>query len=573
MKHKAMLNKPRTVFERQQRILELLKERSSVTVSELSNTLNVSEGTIRNDLHSLDEKGQLHRVRGGAVAPSQFAAHSSFIRAQVQVNVEQKQWIAQWASGQIDSGDVILMDASTTVLCIAQFLVDRSNLTVVTNGLEVARILAANPSNTIILAGTILKQDGNTLVGAVDERMLQALNIQTAFVSCSGFSVEFGLLERDMQVAHLKQKVLQACQHKVALIDSSKVGKGALTPFAMLSDINRIVTDADMEPDTIEDIRLSGPHVTICSRHTASTYTSYQSNEGYRIGFANISEEMAFSRDVRRGLEIAIEETNSLELIVADNQLNPDIALTVADNLIEQDIDLLIEFQIDESVGNVIMNKANHKGIPVIAVDIPMVGATFFGVDNYQAGLIAGQVLGERVVTDWDSIFDYLVVLEHPRAGNLPAMRIQGQIDGFQQVVGHIPHDRVIHLDCGNTTQISEREMTAMIEQTGSQHRFAVICFNDDAAMGALLAARQCQCEENMLIVGQGGDRRLRIELRNSETRIVGSTAFRPETYGERLVELAKQILAGQSIPPAVYVDHVFIDPENVEEFYPADSN
>lgn len=565
------MSKPSTVFERHQNILESLKERTSISVIELSKMLDVSEGTVRNDLQALDEQGQLRRVRGGAVAPTHYVAHGSGIRAQAQVNAEQKQWIAQWASGQIDSGDVILLDSSTTVLHIAQYLVDRSNLTVVTNGIEVGRILATNPTNTIILVGSILQQDGNSLVGTADEAMMQALNIQTAFFSCVGFSTEMGLLERDLQIAQLKHQVLSTCQKRIALIDSSKVGKGGLTPFASLGEIDHIVTDVNMNVETIDIIRKSGAHVTICSEQTVATYSSYETNGVYRVGFANISEDMAFGREVRRGIELAAQQASNIELIMADNQLNPEIALTVADNLIDQQVDLLIEYQIDENAGNLIASKFNAAEIPIISVDIPMVGATFFGVDNYNTGLIAGKGLGKAIEAEWDNKFDFLIVLEHPRAGNLPAMRIKGQIDGLQQVIGYTSPERIIRLDSGNTTQISERGMISMLQQIGTHKRFAVVCFNDDAAIGALQAARQLNCEDNILIVGQGCDRLLQIELRNPNTRIVGSTAFRPEAYGEGLLELAQRILAGESVPPAVYVDHVFVNAQNIQQYYPAE--
>ncbi|MCA9886982.1 MAG: DeoR family transcriptional regulator [Anaerolineae bacterium] len=565
------MKRPSTVYERHQAILDVLKEHSSVSVPTLADALDVSEGTIRNDLKALDEQGHLRRVRGGAAALSQYTTPSNSTLAKAQVNAQQKQWIAQWASGQIDSGDVILLDASTTVLYIAEHLLDRSNLTVVTHGVEVARILASNPTNTIILIGNLLQQDGNTLVGQVDEAMLQTLNIQTAFVSCSGFSVDAGLLEKDIQIANLKKQILHACQKTIALIDSSKVGKGALSSFAQLSDIDHIVTDIHMAPEYVEAVRSSGPSVTICDEQTTSTYASYESTGSYRLGFANISEEMAFGRDVRRGLELAVQKTTNIELIVADNHLDPHVALANARSFLDQDIDLLIEYQIDEQVGNLISNRVSSLGIPIISVDIPMVGATFFGVDNYNAGLVAGKALGEAVQSSWDGRFDYLVIQEHPRAGSLPALRIQGQLDGFQQILGDVNLDRILRLDSGNTTHISKREMIDAIERVGPQNRFAVICFNDDAAIGSQEAARQLECEENLIIVGQGGDRRLRIELQDPATRIIGSTAFRPEAYGEKLLELAQKILQGESVPPAVYVDHIFINVENLNQYYPVD--
>ncbi len=75
--------------------------------------------------------------------------------------------------------------------------------------------------------------------------------------------------------------------------------------------------------------------------------------------------------------------------------------------------------------------------------------------------------------------------------------------------------------------------------------------------------------KKHLAIVGQGADRLVREELRRSQTRIVGSTAFMPERYGEKLMDLALRILRGESVPPAVYMDHVFVDAENVDVYYP----
>lgn len=109
-----------------------------------------------------------------------------------------------------------------------------------------------------------------------------------------------------------------------------------------------------------------------------------------------------------------------------------------------------------------------------------------------------------------------------------------------------------------------------LLENDPNGHRFAVLCFNDDAAIGALRAARRLGREQDVVIAGQGADRRVRAELRQEESRIIGSTAYRPERYGEKLLELALRILNGESVPPAVYIDHVFITPENVERYYPS---
>jgi ribose transport system substrate-binding protein len=258
-------------------------------------------------------------------------------------------------------------------------------------------------------------------------------------------------------------------------------------------------------------------------------------------------------------------------LILADNKLSKEIALKVADELIAARVDLAIEYQIDERTGNTIFNKFKNAGIPVISVDIPMVGATFFGVDNYQAGHLAGSALGKWIQKNWEGKFDRVIVLEEQRAGALPAARIHGQLDGLQEIVGGIPLAKLIHLECGNTSEESEIQVIRSLQDLHGKHRLAVVSFNDDAAIGALAAAMKQKRENDIVIVGQGADRRVRSELRRPGSRIIGSTAYWPERYGEKLIDAALRILRGEPVSPAVYIDHTFINSENIDQFYPED--
>jgi ribose transport system substrate-binding protein len=268
---------------------------------------------------------------------------------------------------------------------------------------------------------------------------------------------------------------------------------------------------------------------------------------------------MPFAVDVRRGIERAVQTAGNIDLVLADNRLDREVALAVAERFAAQSLDLVIEYQIDEQIGNQIMDNFRQAGIPVIAVDIPIVGATFFGVNNYRAGHMAGLALGDWIKENWDGCIDRLVILEEPRAGSLVAARIQGQLDRLQSVIGDIPADKRLTLNSGNTSEISEAAMTAGFMQMPDAHKIAVICFNDDAAYGALLAARRLGREGDVVIVGQGADRRVREQMSQPGCRIIGSTAYEPERYGEKLVPLALKILHGEPVPPAVYIDHEFI--------------
>lgn len=88
-----------------------------------------------------------------------------------------------------------------------------------------------------------------------------------------------------------------------------------------------------------------------------------------------------------------------------------------------------------------------------------------------------------------------MVILVEPRAGALPAARIQGQLDGLQFVIGQVPVEKQLTLNSGNPSEVSEVEMIAALQQLPDAHRIAVICFNDDAAIGALAAARKMRRE------------------------------------------------------------------------------
>jgi len=331
----------------------------------------------------------------------------------------------------------------------------------------------------------------------------------------------------------------------VALVDSSKFGKVDLTPIARTEQISHMMTDSDLPAHWVEQLRQTCIVLTVCDEATTSSYTPWAIAAGhYRIGFASLGEQVPFATEVRRGIERAAAEAGNVDLFLADNQLDGKIALQVADHLLQRELDLVIEFQLDARAGDVLMAKFRQAGVPVIAVDIPMVGATFFGADNYTSGEMAGTALGAWIREHWGGEMDELIVLEEARAGLLPGARIRGQMDGLQSQVGVIPVEIIRHVDSSNTAEYTE-----------SRHRSGAIAHD---GLGL-----------EMVIVGQGADRRARAEMRRPGSPLIGSTAFRPEKYGDGLIALARSILRREPVPPATYVDHVFITPYNVDGYYP----
>ena len=123
------------------------------------------------------------------------------------------------------------------------------------------------------------------------------------------------------------------------MLDASKIGHIDRTIFGTLEDFDYVITDQGISQLDIQQIRNNDTCVIVCGKQTTSTYPpaiNRTQQAKYRIGFANLSEYTPFSRDVRRSLEKAARESEQVELVVADNQLDPQIALKVADELLAQ---------------------------------------------------------------------------------------------------------------------------------------------------------------------------------------------------------------------------------------------
>jgi DeoR/GlpR family transcriptional regulator of sugar metabolism len=253
-----------TSYERRQKLLELLRRQHGLRLPEIATALDVSEGTVRHDLNALQEEGRLTRFHGGAVLIEQRNFSNTSFASRHREHAVEKEIIARTAYNLVKDGDSILLDASSTVYYFALALETRQRLRVVTNGLDVARLLAKNPSNTVILIGGILNPEGSSLTGLLSEQVLENLHVLKAFVSASGFSIQRGLTEVHLEEAQLKRKAILLAQQVFALLDSSKLGKEDLTSFVRPEQLCCLYTDAGISPGWQQRIEQAGIALHIC---------------------------------------------------------------------------------------------------------------------------------------------------------------------------------------------------------------------------------------------------------------------------------------------------------------------
>jgi ribose transport system substrate-binding protein len=289
----------------------------------------------------------------------------------------------------------------------------------------------------------------------------------------------------------------------------------------------------------------------------------------YRIGYAAQGQESSFDKEVATGLRQAAER-EQLELITVDNRYQPRIALRSADYLIRQEVDLVIEFQADEVIAPAIASKYLEANIPFIAIDIPHPGATYFGANNYQAGLIGGHHLGRWAKRHWNGEADEVLLIELHRAGSLPKARIRGLLAGLSEVMRIQERCKTVPIDGDGQFQTSLERVRKHLRESKAT-RVLVGAANDSSALGALRAFEEAGRAEECAIVGQNAEPEARAELRLPRTRLIASVAYFPEQYGEGLVRLALDILLRKAVPPAVFTKHQIITPDNVDHYYPND--
>jgi ribose transport system substrate-binding protein len=289
----------------------------------------------------------------------------------------------------------------------------------------------------------------------------------------------------------------------------------------------------------------------------------------YRLGYAAQGTDYTFSKEVSLSLERAAA-AEGVELISLDNRYNPKIAQRNADILVREKVDLVIEFQTDEHVAPIVSAKYREANIPLIAIEVPHPGATYFGANNYEAGLIGGRFLGRWAKQHWHTEVDEIVLITLERAGSLPKMRLTGMLVGMKEVFPHLEHCKVSHLDGDGKFGESFEAMRRHLRYSKSR-RSLVGAINDPSALGALRAFQEAGRTDSCAIMGQNASPEGRAELRQPGTRLVGSVAYFPEKYGAEIVAVALDILHRRAVPPAVFVKHQLVTPDTVNHIYPND--
>ena len=241
-------------IERRNQILSKLSTDGKVLVADLAREFNVTEETIRRDLEKLDNDGLARKTYGGAVKNENFNIDLPF-HVRKQTNVESKKRIAALIGDMINDGDYIMLDASTTALCVIKSILHKKNITLITNSIEILIELCNKPEWNILSTGGMLKEGGLSLVGYQAEKMISGFHVDLAICSCKGIDEHNGITDSNERDAEIKKAFFKSANHRLLAVDSSKFDKSSFVKVCGYNEVDTVVTETKPSEIWLERLR------------------------------------------------------------------------------------------------------------------------------------------------------------------------------------------------------------------------------------------------------------------------------------------------------------------------------
>lgn len=252
--------------ERRQQMVTFVEEHQGATVSALSEHFGVSEATVRRDLMQLDRRGLIERAHGGAV-PRRLRARDGApeppILDRAGVMADEKRRIGRAAADLVVDGDTIMIAGGTTTAHMIPHLAERTGLTVVTNNLNVAGLLAPMSHITTILIGGVLRHSELSLLGALADDALANLRVDTLYIGSSAIHVDHGLSADDPAEVQTDRALMAAARQITILVDHSKFDRVRTMRVVPMERIGRVVTDLGTAASHREAMEALGIVVTV----------------------------------------------------------------------------------------------------------------------------------------------------------------------------------------------------------------------------------------------------------------------------------------------------------------------
>jgi DeoR/GlpR family transcriptional regulator of sugar metabolism len=246
--------------ERQESIIRLIEQHQRISLTQVCETFSISSATARRDLEALAEQGKIQRVHGGAIA-ARRAPPELPISQRVSDQPQEKQRIGQLAAHLVKNGETIFLGSGTTVLEVAHNLVDRRDLTVITNSLMVVNALAEAPDVTIVNLGGMLRRSEFSFIGHITEQALSEVRADKVIMGIRAIDPEQGLMNAYLPEAMTDRAILNVAREIIIVADHTKCGRASSAFLAPITSISTLITDQKTPSDFVEALQAQGIRV------------------------------------------------------------------------------------------------------------------------------------------------------------------------------------------------------------------------------------------------------------------------------------------------------------------------
>ena len=248
--------------DRLKKILQILEAEESVRIADLSKQLDVSEATIRRDLDALHAQEKITRVHGGAVL-NERPVFEPPVHKRIHQFEKEKKAIARSAAALVKNGESVFLGSGTTTMEIAKLLTDRENLTVVTNSLLIAQVLATVRNINLIFLGGFLRTGELSFIGHITELAISEVRVDKIIIGVPAIDVKTGLTNDYLPEVNTDRAILKMGAELIIVADHTKFQKTASAYLAPLSHISVLVTDEQTDKNYLAQIQAKGVKVIV----------------------------------------------------------------------------------------------------------------------------------------------------------------------------------------------------------------------------------------------------------------------------------------------------------------------
>jgi len=537
--------------QRHKRILQMLEQEQELRITTLADKLKVSQITIRNDLSTMEMSGKIIRKHGAATLLTSSTNVADGVMEHLSVRTR---ILGQHTLMHINPGETIFLDSGEVSQFVAKSLPPYSNIPIVTNSLEILDILRGrNYSYPITTTGTSISIGDNRIRMDREATQTPSWGIDKAFIGCASYASHTYFLSAQEHRDTIESVCTQA-QRIYLTLDSRYLdvqGSNSFDHIKFRHKLQEVSVDDGIGSFQASVLFSHQDPLVVCGEDY--TYRNVK-RQKYRIGFLVNKDRNHFVQAVHNSLLEATSASNSVSLVI--RECNGDYASTVhnLNRLLEEHVDLIIDYSLCMESLMYVGERCLAKHIKLISVDYMAPGAIYFGADNALAGKIAGKQASEYMERHWEGKLDKLLVLDNHGHDPITKLRISSALEYIQK---HIAlDDSAMHtIEWGTPQGNPIKELVGLLKNFPAQDRVLIIAFNLRHLLAAYDVIVQHRTTENTIIVGQNHTKQIEEFMKMDNSPIIGCVHYNPQSYGQKIMDLALRMLGDVEVPLRNYTE------------------